>query len=267
MAILCLCSPTPELSCFACCPPIRPPGYDHLDHRASLTRLLSENRAAYLAGQTPQKEITGYWCPGLGFLDAAGRRVGCLLHPAVNQGSDLRGPTGYRDKCARESCIEARAFERLDQGQQERLMGLCAGMDPFVFSSRRANPVMRLLGMGPEVAGAVTGLEGLSLEEMDGWAWLGAMDPALGWLLARLVERSGAGLLRAPDVAGRLERFAGRLRQAMGPRPPMDQGQPLHQLMDDQWQARFWRQLTGRQRAATAELAAWRRALEALTGD
>lgn len=263
MAIHSLCSPTPELACFACCPPLRPPGYDHLDYRSSLTRLLSENRGAFLAGHRPSRVIQGFWCPGLGFLDPAGRRVGCLLHPAANQGRDLRGPTGYRDKCHRESCAEARAFDQLAQPPRTRLMELCAAMDSFVFSSRRANPVMRLLALGPATAAAAAELPGLSLAELTAWPWLSRVDPALGWLIGRLVAETGPELLRRPELHGDLQRLVHRLRRALGPRPPLEQGQPLHQVMADQWQARFWRYVLKRNRALAGQTQTWQAALAA----
>ena len=150
-----LCSPGRGLTCFACCPPIRPAGHDHLDHRSSWRRFLSDNRAEFLAGRLPGKEIMGFFCPGLGFLDPAGRTAGCLYHPLRNQGQDLRVATGYQPKCARETCPELRAFARLEPAAREVLLDLCAGLDAFTFSSRRANPVMRLLGFGPAVATAV----------------------------------------------------------------------------------------------------------------
>lgn len=264
---LLLCAPDERLSCFACCPPIRPPGYDHADHRSSLTRLLSENRTAYLKGQLPDRAMTGYWCAGLGFLDANGQRVGCLLHPAMNQGQDLRGPTGYAEKCARESCAEARSFARLEPQAQNRLIDLCAGMDPFTFSSRALNPVMNLLGMGPSVAKAAASLQGLSVEELHSWPWLESLSMAMGWLVAAMVDRQGPELLREPELAGQVKEAAREIRQALSPQPPINSGQPLHVLMEDETQARFWRALLKRSRARESEIAAWDQALRKVVGD
>lgn len=249
--------PAEGLSCFACCPPIRPAGYDHADDRGSWRRLFSENRAAFLAGELPRRPLTGFSCPGLGFLDSAGRQVGCLLHPARNQGRDLRGPTGYRDKCARESCPESRAYATLAGEVRAALMDLCTGLDPFAFSSRRLNPVMRLLGFGPEVARAAAGLGPAGREELAAWPWLGQADPAQGWLLARLLEKEGPGLLLDPGLAGRLSAVAAELAKRLGPAPPAEQGTPLFALCDE-WEARFWRLVSGRRRARRAELEAWR---------
>jgi hypothetical protein len=255
--------PGAGLSCFACCPPIRPAGYEHLAHRSSWRRLLAENRADFLRHGPPRRAITGLWCPGLGFLDARGRRAGCLLHPAANQGRDLRGPTGFRDKCARESCPESRAFAALAAPARELLVGLCAGLDAFEFSSRRANPVRRLLALGPEAAAAAVGLEPESLGELEAWGWLAGILPERGWLLARLAAAQGPGVLRSPGLAARLEALGGRLARRLGPAPPHEEGRPLRELCGE-WEARLWRGLSGRGRLRPDTLARWRREAEEL---
>lgn len=256
-----LCSPGGGLSCFACCPPIRPPGYDHAQHRGSLTRLLLENTAAIRRGDLPQSEMTGFWCPGLGFLDGRGRQVGCLLHPARNQGRDLRGPTGYRDKCARESCPPARAFADLGSAEQAALIALCVGLDAFAFSSHAQNPVMRLLALGPKVAGAAAGLGLAGIGELKGWSWLSEVEHSQGWLLGRALAAWGAGDLRDPGLAGRLQILSRRVSAGLGPPPPHEAGEPLASLCDE-WQARFWRVACGRRRARPGEVIRWRALLE-----
>ncbi len=256
-----LCMPAPGLSCFACCPPIRPAGYDHAHDRGSWRRMFSDNRTAFLAGQLPDRDQIGFSCPGLGFLDSSGSQVGCLLHPARNQGRDLREPTGYRDKCARESCPQFRAFAALDAEARAALMALCADMDPFVFSSHEQNPVMRLLAFGPEVASAAAGLALSNIDELNAWAWLQQADPAHGWLLARLMtkvrNRQGPGLLNQPQLAELLRDKARDLAKRLGPAPPLAQGQPLFELCDE-WEARFWRAQSGRHRVRRVELETWR---------
>ncbi|MEW5911792.1 MAG: hypothetical protein AB1814_04505 [Thermodesulfobacteriota bacterium] len=251
-----LCAPGLGLSCFACCPPIRPAGYDHADHQGSLRRLLADNTAAISQGRLPNAPIIGYWCPGLGCLDWAGRQVGCLLHPARHDGQDRRGPTGYAAKCSRESCAPARAFARLSAEAQAMLIAPCAGMDSFAFSSPRLNPVLRLLAFGPMVAAAAAGLRP-GLEDLRGWDWLWRAENAQGWLLGRALEQWGARALAEPGLAQRLAAAAARLAQALGPCPPLETGQALKELADE-WEARCWRGLTGRRRARPAELARWR---------
>jgi hypothetical protein len=252
-----LCMPAAGLSCFACCPPIRPAGYDHASDRGSWRRIFSENRSAFLAGRLPQKAQVGFSCPGLGFLDSKGSQVGCLLHPARNQGFDLRGPTGYRDKCDRESCSESRAFAALSPQAGDRLIGLCAGMDPFQFSSRRLNPVMRLLAFGPEAAEAAAGWGLSNTEDLAAWDWLGQAETALGWLLARMLDQESSGLLGRPDLAASLAARAVELAKRLGPTPPTEQGEPLFSLCDE-WEARFWRFISGRQRALPSQVQTWR---------
>lgn len=251
-----LCAPGKGLSCFACCPPIRPAGYDHLDYRQSLRRLLSEARQEFLAG-APPRAITGFSCPGLGFLDSAGRQAGCLYHPSRHGGVGLRLATGYQPKCARESCPPARAYAALTDDARRRLLALCAGLDAFEFSSERANPARRLLALGPAVAAAALGLPGLSLAELAAWPWLAQAPAAWGWLLGRLLERRGTDCLRDPDLGQVLAGLAQRLAQARGPVPPLEEGQPLGQLCDE-WEARCWRHLGGRTRLRPATLETWR---------
>ncbi|MCB2227008.1 MAG: hypothetical protein KQH53_10060 [Desulfarculaceae bacterium] len=251
------CAPAPGLSCFACCPPIRPASYDHAEHEGSLRRLLAENTATFREQGPPDRAMTGYWCPGLGFLDPSGRTVGCLLHPARHGGRDLRGPTGYQEKCARESCPPARAFAVLREEDSEALVALCEGMDSFAFSSEQRNPARRLLAFGPEVAEAAVGTGLASLEELRTWDWLREADPALGWLLARRLEAWGAASLGQPGLAPRLAAEAQALARRLGPPPPLEQGQPLGELCDE-WEARLWRGLNGRKRARPGELARWR---------
>ena len=252
-----LCMPAERLSCFACCPPIRPAGYDHLQDRGSWRRLFSENRTALLQGQLPERVQIGFSCPGLGFLDSTGSQVGCLLHPARNGGRDLREPTGYREKCARESCPQFRAYAALEAQARLALISLCAHMDPFIFSSRQENPLMRLLAFGPEVAAAAASLSLSNIDELSSWSWLGQADPAQGWLLDRLLEALGPSLLQDSQLAEFLRVKAAGLAKRLGPAPPLEQGQLLNELCDE-WEARFWRALSGRRRARRAELETWR---------
>ena len=46
-----------------------------------------------------------YCCEYLGFLDEAEKKVGCLLHPCQNGGSDMRGVSFYgRELCEGHLC-------------------------------------------------------------------------------------------------------------------------------------------------------------------
>ncbi len=251
-----LCSPAPGLACFRCCPPLRPAGYDHADHRGPLRRQFSDNRAAFMRGELPRRPLVGFSCPGLGFLDRRGRTVGCLLHPARNQGRDLRRLTGYAQKCARESCPQARAFAALEAAERAALLEPCRGMDSFQFSSPRLNPLMGLLALGPGVARAAAGLG-------PGRVRLEGLDPAWGWLLYGLVRRRGAGVLGEAGLAGRLQELVRELARRLGPFPPLERGEPLYRLCSE-WEARFWHRLSGGRRCLPRELERRRRALARL---
>ena len=139
-----LCNPTPDVLCFGCCPPIRPPHYDPLDYIATLRREFADNRQRFCIQGPNQGPIVGFSCWALGFLDAAGRRIGCLLHPEQHQGRDLRNVTGYGDKCRRERCLAARVFAALTPLTQSFWLEPAVGLDSFRFSSARANPLFHL---------------------------------------------------------------------------------------------------------------------------
>jgi len=144
--------PFNDTSCFRCCPPIRPAGYDHLLYFSSLKREFLENRRRWLAQETPRyRPVVGFWCWGLGYIDPNLRIVGCLLHPEQNGGLDLRELTGYGAKCARELCYEAQQFLLLPEEAKLFWRDLARGLSSFYFSSPRSNPLFHLLRWGPTV--------------------------------------------------------------------------------------------------------------------
>ncbi len=215
-----------------------------------------DNTAAVRAGRLPDKVMLGFWCAGLGFLDPKGRTIGCLLHPAQNNGQDLRGPTGYQEKCARESCAQSRAFAVLAPETANSLAGLCRGMDSFAFSSG-SNPLMKLLAFGPVVAAAVHGLGLEDLGKLEALPWLEGLEPRHGWLLGRLTQTHGTDLLERTEAADRAHAIAKQLAKRIGPPPPLNSGDPLRTLCDE-WEARFWKAVNGRVRARPADLRTWR---------
>jgi hypothetical protein len=203
-----LCRPDDEKSCFACCPPIRPPGYDHLPWRSSLTRLLVDNTRRFKREGPRPEPITGYFCWGLGFLDPAGKQIGCLLHPAQNQGRDLRHLTGYGDKCRRESCPPAQAFAQLTDDQQQCLLGLAQGLDSFQYSG--PNLLRGVLSWGKKIAAGLADLEENSVlggERLwDAYPLLVRPDlDGRAWLLEQLLDHHGPAVLARPDLAACLE--------------------------------------------------------------
>jgi len=57
-----------------------------------------------------------YNCEFLGFLDGEGKRVGCLLHPSVNQGTDLRNYCVYGAAlCAGHFCPSYTYLTKMEQ--------------------------------------------------------------------------------------------------------------------------------------------------------
>ncbi|MCX7822483.1 MAG: hypothetical protein N2260_03445 [Syntrophobacterales bacterium] len=143
-----LCTPFDDTSCFRCCPPIRPSGYDHIDYISSLKREFRENRNRISSRKILPRPIVGFWCWALGYIDDHFKTIGCLLHPARNRGVDLRFLTGYGAKCAREICYEAREFLKLSKKSQLFWLELARGLSSFYFSSPRANPLLHLLRWG-----------------------------------------------------------------------------------------------------------------------
>jgi len=114
-----LCQPDDKKSCGACCGL-----YNYADSRKEAlekrlmqrTRLFREivrGRAdlSFFSDKVRQKEDQArlyeviYCCEYLGFLDAGGTKVGCLLHPRQNGGEDLRGVSFYgRELCDGHVC-------------------------------------------------------------------------------------------------------------------------------------------------------------------
>ena len=124
-----LCQPDHTKSCGACCGP-----YNLEDHsRKTLTALLKKRTELFFSsGANPdptayQKEIrtipippklceTIHNCEFLGFVDKQGRRVGCLLHPVINQGRDLRTCSFYgAELCANHFCIGYSCLTPMEQ--------------------------------------------------------------------------------------------------------------------------------------------------------
>lgn len=143
-----LCFPDRKKSCFACCPPIRPAEYDHADHRNIIMRILRENSRSYSSSEIEIRSVTGFSCWALGYIDKDYRQVGCMLHPKLNNGKDLRYRIDYGSKCVRENCYEEGIFASLNNKQKYFWLSLTEGMDSFDYSSRKKNVLFRLLGWG-----------------------------------------------------------------------------------------------------------------------
>ncbi|RLB18864.1 MAG: hypothetical protein DRG63_01815 [Deltaproteobacteria bacterium] len=214
-----LCAPDSEKSCFACCPPIRPKGYEHIDYRNIIRRILRENTRAFDPSSKEIIPITGFSCWALGYVDDRYRQVGCLLHPARNRGKDLRYRVDYGQKCQRESCLEARRFMALSPSARLFWLGIAEGLDSFEYSSRRYNPLFRLLewgvGLLEQIASTEKGnrVNSKTFFERYPFFLTHLMPRAHSYLVDSLVQHCGLAPLRDKEFVPRFEAFCTRLIQ------------------------------------------------------
>lgn len=266
-----LCRPDKDRSCFACCPPIRPAGYDHADHRSDLIGKLDQNTRALELGPLGAKAITGFSCWGLGFLDRERTLAGCLLHPAQNQGRDLRDLTGYGEKCRRELCPEASLFSALPPGQAVFVLTLTRGLDSFEYSSPIKNRAFCLLRWGPLVIERLAALEpgGLARAEFRSrWAVLDReLTPERdGFAVEVLLRRLSLMDLNRPPFLARYKKALSMFiaaRRAMA-KPPLDNRPFVHQLDLPPSLARFLRSQLGLPRATASQARELKRAAETM---
>jgi hypothetical protein len=189
-------------------------------------RILLENTRAFDPADDRIVPITGFSCWALGYLDPAVPQdgcsryglIGCLLHPARNDGLDLRYRVDYGDKCKRESCQEAAVFDKLGADAQRFWLGLSTGLDAFAYSSRTLNPLFRVLGWGDEVLNRIGNRErGKSLDTLWGSSRYPVMfDHDLNprenaYLLTWLVQRRGVDLLKGEAFLRRFSAFSARM--------------------------------------------------------
>ena len=124
-----LCQPDNTKSCGACCGL-----YNVEDHsRETLVSLLEQRTKLFFSsGETPdpvtyRRQIqemsvtpklceTIHNCEFLGFVDREERRVGCMLHPVLHQGRDLRTCSFYgAELCANHFCISYSSLTPVEQ--------------------------------------------------------------------------------------------------------------------------------------------------------
>jgi hypothetical protein len=103
--------------------------------------------------------ITGFSCWALGYIDGNCKLVGCLLHPAQNEGVDLRHRVAYGEKCQREICPDAKVFSELALNEKKFWLHLVDGLDSFSYSSKRMNPFFNLMGWGSHLLSLVASKE------------------------------------------------------------------------------------------------------------
>jgi hypothetical protein len=164
---LTLCAPDPDRTCFACCPPIRPAGYEHIQHKSILKREFRENTLSFKKDDRRLAPITGFNCWALGYLDKSYRRIGCLLHPFQNGGTDLRFRVDYGEKCRRESCPESLSFSRLKDDVKGFWLHLTDGLDSFDYSSRKENPLFTIMAWGTHLLNLIPRVEGYRMYERE----------------------------------------------------------------------------------------------------
>jgi hypothetical protein len=127
-----LCQPDACKSCGACCGL-----YNYQDNsRAVLTERLRRRTECFAtlrddldryrhevaAFEGPKLYETIYNCEFLGFVDQGHKRVGCLLHPDINEGRDLRGISFYgEDLCRQHLCP---SHEKLTTAEQVVVISL-----------------------------------------------------------------------------------------------------------------------------------------------
>ena len=265
-----LCFPDDVKSCFACCPPIRPAGYEHVTHKNIIRRILRENTASFIREDRSTLPIRGFSCWALGYLDKDCRLVGCLLHPSQNGGVDLRYRVDYGEKCTRESCPEARTFEEFPPHVKAFWIHLAAGLDSFSYSSRSTNFLFRMMNWGKPLLHLIPAAEGE--QKLAGDSFLNVYSfftnplPPRGhaYLLGRLIDEKNLHWLKSTPFKNAFERFSSDLVASTGQKaqtltraqkPGNAEGQPgshVHLLPLDRNFSDFLR-LTLRVTQATSE--------------
>lgn len=216
-----LCFPHTGKSCFACCPPIRPAGYEHIQHRSILRRMLQENTEAFNGRSKDKIPITGFSCWALGYLDKNHQLIGCLLHPAQNGGADLRYRTDYGEKCEREFCPEAKTFAGLRLEVKKFWLHLAEGLDSFSYSSRGLNPLFEMMNWGVHLLSLVASNENYKVFNKESffrsYPFFSTNTPARAnaYLMKWLVEREGTHILRSHTFKSKFEMFSMRLSKTL----------------------------------------------------
>jgi len=235
-----LCFPDDQKTCFACCPPIRPSAYEHIQFKNTVKRVLRENTAAFDQQDRAVHPIRGFSCWALGYLDMRHRLVGCLLHPARNRGIDLRFRVDYGDKCRRETCPEAQVFLTLGIDEKAFWLHLADGLESFAYSSRKANPLFELMGWGSSLLNLIPSVEGhrpfdrKSFFETYPFFSTKVRSKANVYLINRLVGRANIHLLKAALFRDDFERLSERISTRLNRRGPEKSGDPyVHRLPID----------------------------------
>ena len=255
-----LCLPDRGKSCFACCPPIRPAGYEHIQDRHAVQRMLRDQTKDFSRNLLHPKPITGFSCWALGYLDDSYRLIGCLLHPAKNNGRDLRHVIGFGDKCRRENCPPARIFQRLEPETRRFWLRLADGLDAFQFSSRKWNPLFHLMGWGRNILESIWKEEDGNVLKRDTFRsvypfFSTSLEPAgHAYLLDRLLDGQGPGILKLESFRCLFEEKAAFITDKLKRRRICREGAPFtHRLDMDSDFLRFLRLTVGIRRVEFEE--------------
>lgn len=233
-----LCSPDHGKSCFACCPPIRPVHYEHIQYRPILERILRENRRAFDNSKKEIKPITGFSCWALGFIDNHYKRVGCLLHPMQNKGKDLRYRVDYGDKCRRETCPQQMVFSSLKISIRRVWLRLTEGLDSFSYSSKYINPLFTMMGWGRYLLQRLASEESQNIVSWDTFLqrytfFSTALEPrSHAYLITRLIHRKGINLLKSEVFRSEFEAFSSKLSQRIQSGANPHSEEPFVHLLD-----------------------------------
>jgi len=180
-------------------------------------RTLRENTFDYNTKGKGVLPITGFSCWALGYLDKDFSLVGCLLHPVRNEGVDLRFRIDYGEKCARESCPEARAFLELGINKRGFWLHLTDGLDSFSYSSRKVNPLFKMMGWGADLLNLIAvhekGRVLTSESFFKAYPFFSTLlsPRANAYLLRQLVTKDNVHILKTESFCTRFEAFSARL--------------------------------------------------------
>lgn len=255
-----LCFPDTKKSCFACCPPIRPAGYEHIQYQNIIKRMLRENTRAYAKRGEMIFPITGLSCWAMGYLDKRYKLVGCLLHPAQNEGVDLRYRVDYGEKCRRETCPPAKVFLKLGIDERKFWIHLADGLDSFSYSTGKHNPLFKMMGWGAEI------LRLIALNE-DGKALVkesffqdypffstGLNPKAHVYLLKKYIQLENVDLLKSDSFRKHFEKFSAHLSNRLRQTTKQAPNTPLtHRLGIDPYFLDFLRLSVGLSRISLEE--------------
>ena len=216
-----LCFPDGDKSCFFCCPPIRPAGYEHIEHKNIIKRILRENSEALKNYTEDIIPITGFSCWALGYTDENNKLIGCLLHPAQNGGVDLRYRTNYGEKCVRELCPEAKVFSLLTPKEKTFWLLLAADLDSFSYSSRKLNPLFEMMNWGRHLLSLLALKEGYTSftrkSFFQAYPFFSTNIPPKPnvYLIKGLVNGEGTHILKSHAFKSEFEIFSTRISKAL----------------------------------------------------